>query len=120
MGETVSDQNTIYPINRLVVAVIHEQDIEITYASLTQLGLNITRLPSSGGFLGQRSATLLIGLNQAQEADMLQVIRQTCRSRVEYVTLPVEGSPLPIPTPTPITVGGATLFAFEVEHFEEF
>jgi uncharacterized protein YaaQ len=116
----VSDQSTIHPINRLVIAVIHEQDIEITYTTLTHLGLNVTKLPSSGGLLGQRSAALMVGLNQSQEADMLQVIRKTCRSRVEYVTLPVEGSPLPIPTPTPITVGGATLFSFDVEHFEEF
>jgi uncharacterized protein YaaQ len=116
----VIDQSANRPIDRLVVAVIHEQDMEITFNALTQLGMNVTRLPSSGGFLGQHSSTLLVGLNQDQEADLLQVIRQTCRSRIEYVTLPVEGSPLPIPTPTPITVGGASLFSFDVEYFEEF
>jgi len=31
----------------------------------------------------------------------------------------LEGSPMPLPTPTPITVGGATLFAFDVERYEE-
>ena len=33
--------------------------------------------------------------------------------------MPLESAPLPLPTPTPITVGGATVFALEVDHYEE-
>jgi uncharacterized protein YaaQ len=113
------NKKPLNPINRLVVAVVQEQDVELTVSTLKQLGIYINRMPSSGGFLGQRSVTLLIGLNGRQEADMLQMIRQSCRSRVEYITLPVEGSPIPMPSPTPITVGGATLFSFDVERFEQ-
>lgn len=107
-------------INRLVVAVIQEQDIDLAEGELKRLGFSVNRLPSTGGFLGQRNVTLLVGLNRNQEEIMHQSIRQSCRSRIEYITLPVEGSPLPMPTPTPITVGGATLFSFDVEQFEEF
>jgi uncharacterized protein YaaQ len=114
------DQSAALPINRLTVAIVQEQDAEIAVNGLRQLGLNITRLPSAGGFLGQRSVALLVGFNQILEGDMLQAIRQSCRSRIEYVTLPVEGSPIPMPSPTPITVGGATLFSFDIERFEEF
>jgi len=28
--------------------------------------------------------------------------------------------PFPLPTPMPVTVGGATIFVFEVERFESF
>ena len=114
------DQNPTLPVDCLVVAVIQEQDAEEAVISLKQLGMCTHRLPSAGGFLGQRSITLLIGMNHSREADLLESIRQTCRSRVEYVTLPIEGSPIPMPTPTPITVGGATVFSFDVERFEEF
>jgi uncharacterized protein YaaQ len=106
-------------INRLITAVIQEQDVENAISSLNKLGFSITRLPSSGGFLGRRNATLLIGLTQGQEEKVTQSLYQSCRTRVEYVTLPLEGSPMPLPTPTPITVGGATMFAFDVERYEE-
>jgi uncharacterized protein YaaQ len=116
----MADQKGILPINRLVVAVIQEQDVEVAESELGNLNVSINRLPSAGGFLGQRNVTLLIGINHSIEDKMLQAIRQSCRTRIEYVTLPVEGSPIPMPSPTPITVGGATLFLFDIERFEEF
>jgi len=46
-------------------------------------------------------------------------LSKACRQRVEYLTMPVEGAPMPLPTPVPVTVGGATIFALPVEYFEE-
>jgi len=46
-------------------------------------------------------------------------LRQACRQRVEYLTLPMEGTPLPLPAPVPVTVGGASVFALPVERCEE-
>jgi monovalent cation:H+ antiporter, CPA1 family len=107
-------------INRLVTAVLQEQDVESAMSSLLKLGFSVTRLPSSGGFLGRRSTTLLIGLAEGMEEAMTRAIYQSCKTRVEYITLPIEGSPMPLPIPTPITVGGATIFTIEVELYEEF
>jgi CPA1 family monovalent cation:H+ antiporter len=106
-------------INRLITAVVQEQDAENAISALDKLGFSITRLPSSGGFLGRRNVTLLIGLAQGREEQVTSALYQSCRTRVEYVTLPLEGSPMPLTTPTPITVGGATLFAFDIERYEE-
>jgi uncharacterized protein YaaQ len=77
-------------------------------------------LPSIGGFLGRRNATLLIGLNESLVEPAMQSLRKSCRRRVEYVASPLEGSPLPFTSPTPISVGGATVFTFEVEKYVEF
>jgi uncharacterized protein YaaQ len=107
-------------INRLLTVVVQEQDIDNAIHALTNLGISLTRLPSTGGFLGRRNATLLIGLHENQEQMAVQALRHSCRKRVEYVATPLEGSPLPFPSPTPITVGGATIFILEVEHYEEF
>ena len=107
-------------INCLIIAVVQDQDVENASSSLSKEGFSITRLPSSGGFLGRRNATLLIGLAHGQEEKVTKILFQSCRTRVEFVTLPVEGSPIPVPTPTPISVGGATIFTFDVERFEEF
>jgi hypothetical protein len=50
----------------------------------------------------------------------LVALQKSCRQRVEYLAIPLEGSPLPLPTPVPVTVGGATVFVLPVERFEEF
>jgi hypothetical protein len=38
---------------------------------------------------------------------------------VEYVSTPLEGSPFHLPLSTPVTIGGATVFTLQVEHYEE-
>jgi uncharacterized protein YaaQ len=107
-------------INRLMTAVVQEQDAENAINALTKLGISATRLPSIGAFLGRRNATLFIGLDASLIQTAMKSLRKSCRRRVEYVATPLEGSPLPFPSPTPITVGGATIFTFEVEKYVEF
>jgi uncharacterized protein YaaQ len=84
------------------------------------LGVPVFHLSSSGGFLGRRNATLLVGLRDGKEEEVKIALQKTCRQRVEYLAIPLEGSPLPLPTPVPVTVGGATVFMVPVERFEEF
>lgn len=105
-------------VNLLIAAVIQQQDIETACTALNQLHLPMTRLPSSGGFLGNQNVTVLIGLQKGQEESVHQVLVQSCSSRVAYLPMPIDS--FPIPNPTAVTVGGATLFTFEVERFEEF
>ena len=107
-------------VNRLMAAVVQEQDVEGAVRALQKMSLAVTRLPSTGGFLGRRSTTLLIGFTAGQEEATVKTLQKKCRTRVEYVTIPLEGTPLPIPAPTPITVGGATIFTLAVERYEEF
>lgn len=107
------------PIHHLMLAVVQEQDMDIATRALEQLNLPVVYLSSAGGFLGRRNATLLIGLSAGKEEAAITALENSCRQRIEYLTLPLEGSPLPMPTPVPVTVGGATVFALPVEHFEE-
>lgn len=107
------------PIRRLMTAVIQEQDLDNAMRALNQLEAPATHLVSTGGFLGRRNATLLIALPEGLEEQVVQTLRETCRQRVEYLAVPLEGSPLPLPTPVPVTVGGATIFSLPLEHYEE-
>jgi uncharacterized protein YaaQ len=107
------------PIRLLIMAVVQEQDIENATSAAESLGAPVVYLTSTGGFLGRRNATLLIGLPESMETSLVEALHKTCRQRVEYLTMPVEGAPMPLPTPIPVTVGGATIFALPVEHFEE-
>ena len=109
----------IHQIKLLMLAVVQEQDHDEATRALTDLNLPVVYLFSAGGFLGRRNVTLLIGLREGEAEAAIDVLRQTCRQHIEYLTMPLEGSPLPMPTPVPVTVGGATVFALPVEHFEE-
>jgi uncharacterized protein YaaQ len=106
-------------IHLLMLAVVHSQDLDVATRALQPLGAPVVYLASTGGFLGQGNATVLIGLPDGHEEDALAALRQSCRQRVEYLTMPLEGSALPMPTPVPITVGGATVFVLPVDRAEE-
>lgn len=105
-------------VDRLMTVVVQEQDVELAIRNLRDQGYRLTRLASTGGFLGRRSSTLLIGFSHGKEEEVVETLSKICRTRVEYVTIPLEGTPLPLPAPTPITVGGATIFTVEVDRFE--
>lgn len=107
------------PIHLLIIAVVQEQDIDQATSAAESLGAPVVYLASTGGFLGRRNATLLIGLPEGLESKLIESMHEACRQRVEYLTMPVEGAPMPLPTPVPVTVGGATIFALPVDHFEE-
>lgn len=102
-----------------MIVVIQSQDIENAQIGLENLGLTVTRLPSFGGFLGRRNATLMVALSESQRQQALDSLRETCRQRIEYIAVPLESTPLPLPTPTPITIGGATIFTLPVDYYEE-
>jgi uncharacterized protein YaaQ len=106
-------------VDRLMAAVVQVQDVENAIHGINDAGLVVTRMPSSGAFLGRKNVTLLIGLAEGQEELAISALAENCRRRVEYLSSPIEGVPLHIPITTPITVGGATIFTLAVEHYEE-
>ena len=108
------------PIRFLLIAILQEQDVDLATRGLGLLDVPVFHLASTGGFLGRRNATLLVGLPEGKEEEARVALQKSCRQRVEYLAIPLEGSPLPLPTPVPVTVGGATVFTIPVERFEEF
>lgn len=104
----------------LMIAVVQAQDAESSDETLRNLGVSCERLASVGGFLGRKNVTLLIGLPAGKKDLVMTALQENCRQRIEYIAVPLESAPLPLPTPTPITVGGATIFSLDIDHFEEF
>ncbi|MFH2039034.1 MAG: Na+/H+ antiporter [Chloroflexota bacterium] len=107
-------------VKRLMAVIIQEQDFENAASGLSNLGFSVARLPSTGGFLSRRNVTLLIGIQEGREAAVVSVLQNSCKRRVEYLSQPMKNLPLPLSAPASITIGGATIFTFEVEAYDEF
>jgi CPA1 family monovalent cation:H+ antiporter len=108
------------PITRLIAVVIQKSDLENAIGALTKLGFMIAQLPSTGGFLTRANVTLLIGMPEGREEAAVRALKSSCNRRVEYLVSPLPNMPEGLATPTQITVGGATIFMFEVESYNEF
>ena len=103
----------------MLIAVVQAQDAEMAVETLTNEGVFITQLPSVGGFMGQKSATLIIGFEDHLRDQVIELLKNNCRQRVAFIAVPMENSPLPMPAPTPVTIGGASVFQISVDHYEE-
>jgi uncharacterized protein YaaQ len=104
----------------LLIVVVQGQDADFAIQSLMDENFTVTRLPSVGGFLGRKNATLMVGVDAGNKEKAIEILNTNCRQRVAFIAVPMENSPLPMPAPTPVTIGGASIFSLEVDHYEEF
>jgi len=103
----------------ILLAVLQAQDAELVTGALKKYGISGYELSSTGAFLGRKNVTLLIPVQTTNVELVLSELKRNCRQRIEYVSMPIEGQPLPIPSPIPITVGGATIFILEIDQYLE-
>jgi uncharacterized protein YaaQ len=107
---------------KLVIAVVQGEDASQTVQALSSAGISVTKMASSGGFLQQGNATLLIGVDDDKVEAAMKLIRENCRERSQYMTpMPpmVEPGEFFMPYPVEVQVGGATVFVVDVERFEK-
>ncbi len=107
---------------KLVIAVVQGEDATQTVQALSSAGISVTKLASSGGFLQQGNATLMIGVDDDKVETAIELIRENCRERSQYMTpMPpmVEPGEFFMPYPVEVQVGGATVFVIDVERFEK-
>ena len=106
---------------KLIVAVVHNEDAGVLVDALLEREFRATRLHSSGGFLKQSNATILIGVDESQVEDVMSIIRANCKARTQVVNpMPpiMEPGEFFMPYPLEVEVGGATVFVMPVERFE--
>jgi uncharacterized protein YaaQ len=103
----------------ILLVVLQAQDADLVTTSLHRSAITAFELSSTGAFLGRKNVTLLIPVEPTNVDLVLSELKRNCRQRIEYVSMPIEGQPLPIPSPIPITVGGATIFILEIDQYLE-
>jgi uncharacterized protein YaaQ len=109
---------TTVPYRSLLLAVIQPVDRALALEALEREGFAPTLLQGGGAFLGREVAVLVIGLRDGDEPRAIELLRQVCRTRTEYISVPYEGTHLPLGAPIPVEVQGAILFMLDVERCE--
>lgn len=106
---------------KLVVAVVHERDADAIVEALLDRGHFFIQIDSSGGFLREANATLIVAVQNELVGDVLRILRQFGQARVRYVNplLPiVEPVEFHVASPVEVFVGGATVFVLAIERYE--
>ncbi len=108
---------------RSIVAIVQSDDAGALTDALREKNFQSTLISSTGGFLREGNATLLIGVDDRQVDEVLEVIKENCNTRTQFVNpMPpvMEPGELYMPQPVEVQVGGATVFVLNVERFEKF
>ncbi len=104
------------------MAIVQGEDSPRTVQALSNAGVSVTRFASSGGFLQQGNATLLIGVEDDRVESVMEILRENCRERTHYLTPTppvVEPGEFFMPYSVEVQVGGATVFVLPVDRFEK-
>ena len=111
--------------NKLVLAVLQEEDYDSTVTALNQHGFFVTKLSSSGGWLRKRNITSLVGVESARYVELMDLLKGRAgrRKKVMYATpammpgghLEAAVSAVPIQVDT----GGATIFTLQLEGLDK-
>jgi uncharacterized protein YaaQ len=88
-------------IMKMIVAILKDDDTEAVSQSLIDMGLCVTRIASTGGFLRQGTSTLILGVEKKKVDEAIQAIHDHCAPTVEPI------------------LKRATVFVLNVEHFEQ-
>lgn len=107
---------------KLVISVVQDDDVNELVERLVKGGFNTTKLASTGGFLREGNTTLLIGVEEEKVEDVIDIIRDICKSRKQTYTtpiLPTGSAGVFIPYPVDVVVGGATVFVVDIDRFEK-
>lgn len=106
---------------KLVVAVVHNEDARTLIDALLAHEYRATWLHSTGGFLKQSNATILLGVDEDKVEEVVSLVRQYCHSRTQTVSpiMPImEPGEFFMPYPLEVEVGGAVVFVVPVDRFE--
>lgn len=108
---------------KLIVAIIQDKDSNRLSGALVKANFRATKLASTGGFLRAGNTTFMIGVDDNQVNDVMEVIQNSCKVREQLVTpvTPMSGTTDSyLPLPVEVQVGGATVFVLPVDRFEHF
>ena len=107
---------------KLVLARVEDDDAIDLIEELTDKDYRVTKLATTGGFLKSGNTTLMIGVEEKEVKNLINVIEDVCKRRKEMVPTSTPNtigtnSGMYVPYPIEVEVGGATIFVLDVDQF---
>ena len=107
---------------KLVLAILQDYDAIDLIEELTDKDYRVTKLATTGGFLKSGNTTLMIGVEEKEVKNLINVIEDVCKRRKEMVPTSTPNtigtnSGMYVPYPIEVEVGGATIFVLDVDQF---
>lgn len=90
---------------KLIIAVVQNEDADSVIDALLETDFRATRLASTGGFLRRGNTTIMIGVQDHQVDQVLDVIRHEARARAQ------QGESAEVQT------AAATVFVLDLEDY---
>lgn len=108
---------------KLIVSVVRNDDAPSLIDALSREGFRATVISTTGGFLREGNATVLVGAPDEEVDGVLALVEENCCARTQRIspvpslaeqtgTLDVEAVDVP--------AGGAVVFVLNVERFERY
>lgn len=91
---------------KLIIAIVQDDFINKVSKALMENKIKTTKLSSTGGFLKSGNTTLLIGVEDEEINQAIELIKNTCMT----TKVKVEAS-------EDVTVGGANLFVVDIDQY---
>ena len=107
---------------KLVISIVQDDDALDLVDALNEKGYSVTKLATTGGFLKSGNTTLMIGVEEKEVKNLINVIEDVCKRRKEMVPTSTPNtigtnSGMYVPYPIEVEVGGATIFVLDVDQF---
>ena len=107
---------------KLVLAIVQDDDAIDLIEELTDEDYRVTKLATTGGFLKSGNTTLMIGVEEKEVKNLINVIEDVCKRRKEMVPTSTPNtigtnSGMYVPYPIEVEVGGATIVVLDVDQF---
>ena len=86
--------------NKLILAVVQEDDYDATVSELNQNGFFVTMLSSTGGFWKKKNITIMLGVEESRLPQAMDILKR-CAGKRKRPSTPACPCPPPASTPRP-------------------
>ena len=104
--------------NKLILAVVQEDDYDATVSELNQNGFFVTMLSSTGGFWKKKNITIMLGVEESRLPQAMDILKR-CAGKRKQTAAGQYAAAMPS-IPMNMEFGGVTLFVLDLERLEKF
>ncbi len=105
---------------KMVMAVVPSNTAESVLDALVNAGHTATYAETTGGMLRQSQYSLFIAVSKDRLDEVLGIIKDSCRTKVEMKTRQKDKPSIMDESPVTADLGGAVAFVWDIDQIENF